>query len=72
VTGFTFDGSNYSGSIASFFGSTALAPQGTLTATLKAGNIPVPLSVPLVLTGRDASGATWTQQIAVPFLAAAK
>jgi hypothetical protein len=35
---------------------------------LRAENIAVPSSVAMVFTGRDASGATWTRQIAVPFL----
>ncbi|MGB9455452.1 MAG: protease pro-enzyme activation domain-containing protein [Bryobacteraceae bacterium] len=68
VTGFTFDGVNFSSSIAGFFGSATLPAHGTLSTTLKAGNIPVPSSVTMVFTGRDASGATWTRQIAVPFL----
>jgi len=68
VTGFTFGGVSYAGSIANFFGSTTLPAHGTLSASLKAGNIAVPSSVVMVFTGRDASGATWTQQIAVPFL----
>ena len=68
LTGFTFDGISFAGSIANFFGSTTLPAHGTLTATLKAGNIPVPATVPIVFTGRDASGATWSQQIVVSFL----
>jgi len=68
VTGFTFDGANFAGSIGSFFGSTTLPAHGTLSANLRAGNITVPSSVLIVFTGRDASGTTWTQQIAVPFL----
>jgi len=68
LTGFTFDGISFAGSIASFFGSTALPAHGTLSATLKAGNIPVPATVSIVFTGRDASGAAWSQQIAVQFL----
>jgi hypothetical protein len=39
-----------------------------LSATLKAGNITVPATVPIVFTGRDASGAAWSRQIAVQFL----
>ena len=70
LTGFTFDGIGFGGSIASFFGSTTLPAHGTLTANLKAGNIPAPSTVVLVFTGRDASGAAWTQQIEVPFLPA--
>jgi subtilase family serine protease len=70
VTAFTFDGMGFGGSLASFFGSTTLPAHGTLSASLKAGNIPVPSSVALVFTGRDASGAAWSQQIVVPFLPA--
>jgi hypothetical protein len=41
-----------------------------LSATLKVGNIPVPATVPIVFTGRDASGAAWSQEIPVQFLPA--
>jgi subtilase family serine protease len=68
VTGLTFNGVSYAGSIAGFFGSTTLPAHGTLSASLRASNIAVPSSVVMVFTGRDASGATWTRQIAVPFL----
>ena len=68
LTGFTFDGISFAGSIAKFFGSTTLPAHGTLTGALKAGNIPVPSTVPIVFTGRDASGAAWSQQVAVQFL----
>jgi hypothetical protein len=70
VTGLTLDGVNYTASIVDFFGSPTLAAHGTLSASMKAGNIAVPTSVAMGFTGRDASGATWTQQIAVPFLPA--
>jgi hypothetical protein len=69
MTGFTFDGVGYAASIAHFFGSNTLPAHGTLSANLKAGNITVPSSVVMVFTGRDSSGAAWSQQIAVPFLA---
>jgi subtilase family serine protease len=72
LTGFTFDGMGFSGSLASFFGSANLPAHGTLTANLSAGNMPVPSSILLVFTGRDASGALWSQQITVPFLPAAQ
>jgi subtilase family serine protease len=70
VTGLSLNGTSYAGSIADFFGSAALAAHGTLSASMKAANIAVPSSVPMVFTGRDASGATWTRQITVPFLPA--
>jgi subtilase family serine protease len=68
VTGFTFAGVSYAASIAQFFGSTTLAAHGTLSAKLQAENIAVPSTIAMVFSGRDASGATWTQQVAVPFL----
>jgi hypothetical protein len=68
VTGLTLNGVSYAGSIAAFFGSATLPAHGTLSASLKAANIAAPSSVVMVFTGRDASGATWTRQIAVPFL----
>jgi hypothetical protein len=70
LTGFTFDGLLFTGSIGKFFGSTTVTANGTLTATLKAGNVPAPSSVPLVFTGRDSSGAAWSREIVVPFLPA--
>jgi len=68
LTGLILNGVNYSGSIAGFFGSATLLANGSLTASLRAANIAVPSSVPMIFSGRDASGATWTRQIAVPFL----
>lgn len=68
VTGFSFNGVSYASSIAKFFGGTALAAHGTLTASLEGNSIAAPSLVPMVLTGRDASGATWTQQVTVSFL----
>jgi subtilase family serine protease len=68
VTGLILNGTSYAGSIAGFFGSATLPAHGVLSANLKAASIAVPSSVSMILTGRDASGATWTRQIAVPFL----
>jgi hypothetical protein len=70
VTGLTLNGTNYAASIADFFGSAVLPAHGTLSASMKAANIAVPSAAPMVFTGRDASGATWTRQISVPFLPA--
>jgi hypothetical protein len=68
VTGLTLNGVSYAGSIAAFFGSATLPAHGALSASLRAANITAPSSVAMVFTGRDASGAAWTRQIAVPFL----
>jgi subtilase family serine protease len=68
LTGFIFNGVSYTAWIPALFGSVALPAHGVLSAALQAGNIAVPSSVAMVFSGRDASGAAWTQQIAVPFL----
>jgi len=68
VTGFAFDGANFATSIAKFFGTATLPAHGTISAKLKAGNITPPVTVPFVFSGLDATGAAWTQQIAVQFL----
>jgi hypothetical protein len=68
VTGLTLNGVSYAGLIADFFGSATLPAHGALSASLRASNIAVPSSVGMAFTGRDASGATWTRQLAVPFL----
>jgi subtilase family serine protease len=68
LTGFTFGGTSYAASIAQFFGSSALAANGKLSANLQAKNIAVPSTIVMGFSGRDASGAIWTRQVAVPFL----
>ncbi len=68
LTGLGLNGANYAGAIADFFGSATLPAQAALSASMKAANIAVPASVTMVFSGSDASGATWTRQIAVPFL----
>lgn len=68
ITGFSFGGVSYTSSIASFFGSTTLPADGTLSASLGSKNIAVPSTQVVVVSGRDASGATWSQQLSVPFL----
>jgi subtilase family serine protease len=68
VTGFTVGGVSYASSIPQFFGRATLPAHGTLSASLQASNITPPSSWAMVFTGRDASGATWTQQVVVSFL----
>jgi uncharacterized protein (TIGR03437 family) len=67
LTGFTFGGTDYSSSIDTFFGNSALAGHGTLQAALRAKISTVPSSLILAFSGVDVSGNHWTQQISVPF-----
>jgi hypothetical protein len=69
VTGFTWNGIDYSSDIANWFGSTTLAANGTLSANLEAKDLTVPANIVFAFTGQDSQSWTpWTAQITVPFL----
>jgi uncharacterized protein (TIGR03437 family) len=65
LTGFTINGAN--SDVISSFGSAAIPPRGSLTATVKFANTNVPAAVAFGFTGTDASGQTWSRQISIPF-----
>jgi hypothetical protein len=67
VTRFVLDGEDYSSYIASWFGSTNLAPHGTLTAALRDNVVNVPANRVFKFSGVDSNGAQWSQEISVPF-----
>jgi uncharacterized protein (TIGR03437 family) len=69
LTGFTIAGTDYSSQIPSWFGSASIPANGTISTSL--GSLPstVPVNYAFGFSGVDASGAKWTQQITVPFLA---
>ena len=68
LTGFTINGA--SADVVSNFGSMAIAPRGSLSATVKFTSISVPAVVSFGFTGMDASGQTWSRQASIPFEAA--
>ncbi len=68
LTGFSFGGVSYTSSIVRYFGGTALPANGTLSTTLRSASIPVPSTQLMLFTGKDASGASWSQQVTVQFL----
>jgi uncharacterized protein (TIGR03437 family) len=68
LTGLTIAGADYSSDIPSWFGSGSIPANGTVAALLKAQIGAVPVNRVFGFSGTDASGATWTQQITVPFL----
>lgn len=70
LTDFTFLGTDYAGSITSFFGTASIPANGKISAALGASVPTVPTNGVLGFSGRDSSGATWTQQITVQFLPA--
>ena len=67
LTGFTFNGTDYSSDIAGFFGSSTIPGNGSLSASLGATGLKVPDQVVMGFSGMDASGNQWSQQITVPF-----
>jgi uncharacterized protein (TIGR03437 family) len=68
LTGFTMDGFDHSSQIQNWFGSANLPANGTISAALGSQPSSVPVNWAFGFSGTDASGATWTQQITVPFL----
>jgi uncharacterized protein (TIGR03437 family) len=69
LTGLTIAGADYSSDIPSWFGSGVIPANGTVSASLKALLTTLPVNRVFGFSGMDASGATWTKQITVPFLA---
>jgi uncharacterized protein (TIGR03437 family) len=65
LTGMKINGTDYSSQISSFFPSTNIPANGTLSTSLGATMIAPPLDQVFVFSGTDASGATWTRQATV-------
>jgi uncharacterized protein (TIGR03437 family) len=66
VTGFTFNGTDYSSKIVSFFGTSAIPGHGTISAKLEATVTP-PTDVIFGFSGVDSGGRQWSQHLVVPF-----
>jgi uncharacterized protein (TIGR03437 family) len=67
LTDFTIDGTSYAPQIASLFGGAAIAPSGSISAHVSLQNVAAPKTVTMTFSGVDASGRTWTTQMAVAF-----
>jgi uncharacterized protein (TIGR03437 family) len=67
LTGFSINTTDYSSNIVSWFGTSTLPANGTLSAHLRSKISSVPATWTFKFTGADASNATWTQQVSVPF-----
>jgi hypothetical protein len=61
----TINGANYSGYISSWFGTTQLAANGTLSVNLQARGVTPGTNEVFVFTGADPSGRTWTANVTV-------
>jgi uncharacterized protein (TIGR03437 family) len=69
LTGFTIAGTDYSSDIPSWFGSAGIPANGTISVSLGSQPSAVPVNYTFGFSGTDASGANWTEQLTVPFLA---
>ena len=66
LTGLTINGQSYN--VGSAFGTTAIPANQSISSTnLVLTGLSVPTNVTLQLTGKDSSGAPWSQQFSVPF-----
>jgi hypothetical protein len=69
LTSYTWDGIDYSSQIASWFGSSMIPANGTISANLRANVANPPQNVLFTFAGRDpGTDAQWTAEITVPFL----
>jgi hypothetical protein len=66
-TGFTINGEDRSSEIDSFFGTSTIPKNGTISAPLGYTTITVPTTIVFGFSGVDAGGRQWTQQLSVPF-----
>jgi uncharacterized protein (TIGR03437 family) len=69
LTGFTVAGTDYSSQIQNWFGTASIPANGTISASLGSAPNTVPANWVFGFSGTDASGAKWTDQLTVPFLA---
>ncbi len=69
LTGLAIAGTDHSSDIQSWFGSASIPANGTISASLESQPTTVPVNFVFGFSGTDASGAKWTDQLTVPFLA---
>ena len=67
INRFSIDGNDYSADIDTWFGSSSIAANGTLSADIRSKLASVPVNRVFTFGGVDAGGQSWTQQISVPF-----
>ncbi|HWC97142.1 MAG TPA: protease pro-enzyme activation domain-containing protein [Candidatus Sulfopaludibacter sp.] len=67
LTGLSIDGADFTARIPALFGGATLAANAARSANIGLSNVAAPKNVAIVVSGVDASGATWTQQLSIPF-----
>jgi uncharacterized protein (TIGR03437 family) len=67
LTALTINGKNYD--VAAAFGTTSLSPNGSVASrNLSLTGLGVPTNVAFTFAGVDANGASWSQQLSIPFV----
>jgi len=69
LTKFTIDGNDETSSIVPLFGTTSIPANGFIIALLEQTGLNPPVNRVFAFSGMDPGGATWSQQITVPFTA---
>ena len=67
LTGFTINGADFSSQIASLFGGASIPPDGSIFASYGFPTLPDPANVVFGFSGVDASGASWSTALTIPF-----
>jgi uncharacterized protein (TIGR03437 family) len=67
LTDFTVDGTSQASQIASFFGTSNIPANGSISAPLGYKTLTVPTTILFGFTGVDAGGRQWSQEISVAF-----
>ena len=67
LTGMTINGTDYSSQIASLFGSATIPANHSISSQITLANLKVPGKVAFTVSGVDATGRTWSQQLSIPF-----
>lgn len=67
LTGFIFNGTDYSSQIANYFGTSVIPGKGTISANLQSKGLAAPTTVTFAFSGIDAGGRQWSKQLSVPF-----
>ena len=67
LTAFTINGTSYTAQIAALFGTASIDPHGSISGGCTLSLTTVPANETFGFSGIDASGATWTTSLTVPF-----
>ena len=70
LTGYSVNGQDESSQISTLFGGSKIPANGSISTTLGYQTLNVPQTIQFTFSGVDATGQTWSTQLAVPFQAA--